>query len=247
MLSAFALTSPQFSQTQLLRVGNATGFGDFLYGPFSADITVGKVTINGNEYFQRKLEWAYQLSEYIVSFERIVGDSAYFILSASGTDSLVFNFNWPVGKVFYSNIVGNTVYEKKIDHITSGAILMPQDTLYHIIFYSIDLVTGDTTYGYGAYMGTIHSKKLGKTDEGIFISIQGAKIDGVRYGDIIHYPEEIVLSEDAVLVAAFWHDQTVREIIRCRGNDEIIVLNYCAIVVVQVHECVTPGAWSCAF
>ena len=75
---------------------------------------------------------------------------------------------------------------------------MPQDTLYHIIFYSIDLATGDTTYGFGAYMGTIHSKKLGRTDYGIFISLQGAKIDGVRYGDIMPYPEEIVFSEDSL-------------------------------------------------
>lgn len=194
------LISPQYSQTQLLKVGNATGFGDYLYCPFSADITVDKVTINGKEYLKRKLGWFDPLADCTISYERIEGDSAYYVLSSSNTDSLAFNFNWQVGKVFNSYTVGNTVYEKKISNISIGSILIPQDTLYSIIFYSIDLATGDTTYGYGVYFGTTHSKKLGKTDEGIFINLQGAKIDGVRYGDIMPYPEEIVFSEDSIYI-----------------------------------------------
>ena len=198
LLFVLVLASPQYSQTQLLKVGNATGFGAYPYGSVSADITFEKATINGNEYFKRKLGWTDPLSDYTISYERIIGDSAYYALSTSGTDSLAFNFNWPVGKVFYSYTVGNTVYEKKISNISIGSILIPQDTLYSIIFYSINLATGDTTYGYGVYFGTTHSKKLGKTDEGIFISLQGAKIDGVRYGDIMPYPEEVIFSEDSL-------------------------------------------------
>ena len=201
--SFLILVSPNCAQTQLLKIGNATGFGDYLYGPFSADITVDKVLINGDEYFKRKLGWNDPLGDYTVSYERIIGDSAYYVLSTSGTDSLAFNFNWPVGKVFLSHTVGNTVYEKKIGNISIGSILIPQDTLFSIIFYSIDLATGDTTYGYGVYFGTIHSKKLGKTDEGIFINLQGAKIDGVRYGDIIPYPEEIYFTVDSIYIPTF--------------------------------------------
>ena len=201
LLCVLAFISPQFSQTQLLRVGNAAGFGDYLYGPFSADITFGKVTINGKEYLKRKLGWTDPISEYRISYERIEGDSAYYVLSSTNTDSLAFNFNWPVGTVTFSNNGGNnTIYEGRIDSIDFSSFLIPQDTLYHIIFYSIDLATGDTTYGIGAYMGTIHSKKLGRFDYGIFIHIQGAKIDGVRYGDIMPYPEEIVLSEDSIYI-----------------------------------------------
>ena len=211
LLCVLAFTSPQFSQTQLLRVGNAAGFGDYLYGPFSADITFGKVTINGKEYLKRKLGWTDPISEYRISYERIEGDSAYYVLSSTNTDSLAFNFNWPVGTVTFSNNGGNnTIYEGRIDTIDFSSFIMPQDTLYHIIFYSIDLATGDTTYGIGAYMGTIHSKKLGRFDYGIFIHIQGAKIDGVRYGDIIPYPEEIVLSEDSIYIQSIGDTGSVK-------------------------------------
>ena len=200
LLCVLAFTSPQYSQTQLLRVGNATAFGEWPFGLISADITVDKVTINGKEYLKRKLGWVDPLAECTISYERIEGDSAYYVLSSTGTDSLAFNFNWPVGTVTLSQNTGVTLYERRIDSIEFSSFIMPQDTLYHIIFYSIDLATGDTTYGIGAYMGTIHSKKLGRTDYGIFISLQGAKIDGVRYGNIMQYPEEIDFSEDSIYI-----------------------------------------------
>jgi len=201
LLCVLAFTSPQFSQTQLLRVGNATAFGEWPYGLISADITVDKVTINGKQYLKRKLEWAGPSSDYRVSYERIEGDSAYYVLSSTGTDSLAFNFNWPVGTVTFSHNVGNTtIYEGKIDSIEFSSILIPQDTLYHIILYSINVATGDTDICFGAYCHTIHSKKLGRTDYGIFTSLAGAKIDGVRYGDIMWYPEEIVFSEDSIYI-----------------------------------------------
>ena len=49
------LVSPQYSQTQLLRVGNATGFGEYLPGSQFADITSTEVTINGRKYLKRKV------------------------------------------------------------------------------------------------------------------------------------------------------------------------------------------------
>ena len=195
------LVSPQYSQTQLLRVGNATGFGEYLPGSQFADITSTEVTINGRKYLKRKLMWSNTWADCIISYERIEGDSAYYVLSSTNTDSLAFNFNWPVGTVTYSNNVGNiTIYEKRIDSIEFSSILIPQDTLYHILLYSIDVATGDTTYCWGSYCHTIHSKKLGRTDYGIFISLQGTKIDGVRYGDIMSYPEEIIFSEDSLYI-----------------------------------------------
>jgi len=196
------LVSSQYSQTQLLKVGNATGFGEYLPGSQFADITSTEVTINGKQYLKRKLVWSNPLADCIISYERIEGDSAYYVLSSTNTDSLAFNFNWPVGTVTFSHNVGNTtIFEGKIDSIEISSILIPQDdTLYHILLYSIDVATGDTTYCWGSYCHTIHSKKLGRTDYGIFISLQGAKIDGVRYGDIITYPEEVVYSEDSLYI-----------------------------------------------
>ena len=57
LLCILVLTSPQFSQTQLLKVGNAAGFGEGWSQSF-LNITVDKVTINGKEYLKRKLEWS---------------------------------------------------------------------------------------------------------------------------------------------------------------------------------------------
>lgn len=202
------LVSPEYSQTQLLRVGNATGFGDYLYGPFSADITVDEVTINGMQYFKRKLEWSHPLSEYRVSYERIEGDSAYYVFSSTNTDSLVFNFNWPVGTIANSFISGGDIWEYRIDSVKISTMLIPQDTLYYIGLYWIDITTGDTTFGNPPYK--IYSKKLGRTDYGIFMNLQGAKIDGVRYGDIIPFPEEIVFSEDSIYIPAIGDTGTVK-------------------------------------
>ena len=202
------LVSPEYSQTQLLRVGNATGFGDYLYGPFSADITVDEVTINGMQYFKRKLEWSHPLSEYRVSYERIEGDSAYYVFSSTNTDSLVFNFNWPVGTIANSFISGGDIWEYRIDSVKISTMLIPQDTLYYIGLYWIDITTGDTTFGNPPYK--IYSKKLGRTDYGIFINLQGAKIDGVRYGDIIPFPEEIVFSEDSIYIPAIGDTGSVK-------------------------------------
>ena len=200
LLFILVLASPQFSQTQLLRVGNAIGFGEGWSQSF-LDITVDKVTINGKEYLKRKLGWFDPLAEYTISYERIEGDSAYYVLSSYEYRLASIQFQLAGWKSNLSNNVGNTtIYEKKIDSIEYSSTLIPQDTLYHIILYSINVATGDTNNCWGAYCHTIHSKKLGKTDYGIFCYLQGAKIDGVRYGDIMRYPEEIVFSEDSIYI-----------------------------------------------
>jgi hypothetical protein len=46
----------------------------------------------------------------------------------------------------------------------------------------------------------MYSKKLGLMHSGLGASLQGAKIDGVRYGSIGIFPEEIVFSEDSIYI-----------------------------------------------
>jgi len=47
------LTSPQYSQTQILKVGNAIQYS-FESNSEWIILTIKKVTINGKEYFERK-------------------------------------------------------------------------------------------------------------------------------------------------------------------------------------------------
>jgi hypothetical protein len=192
------LISPQYGQTQLLKVGNAVEFGDI----FSAylEVTVSDVTINGKKYLKRKLgyqPWNGQGSFYNYSYERIEGDSIHYILSSTNTDSLSFNFNWPVGTVSYSSSTSNEIFEKRIDSIYVDSYLIPQDTIYLINWYRINLTTGDTI-SYGDPFYDKYSRKLGPMHSGLGAQLQGAKVDGVRYGDIMPYPEEIVFSEDSL-------------------------------------------------
>jgi hypothetical protein len=198
LLGILVLTSPQYSQTQLLRIGNAAGFGEG-WSQSYLDITVGKVTINGLQYFKRKLGWSHPLSEYRVSYERIGGDSAYYVLSSTNTDSLAFNFNWPIGAVTYSYNTGSVLYERRIGSIYVGFDLLPQDTIYIINWYMINLSTGDTM-SYGDPFYDKYSRKLGLMYSGLGGQLQGAKIDGVRYGYIIPYPEEIFFTEDSIYI-----------------------------------------------
>jgi hypothetical protein len=186
----------QLSQTQLLRVGNAAGFGEG-WSQSYLDITVDEVTINGKNYFKRKLRWFDPLADCIISYERIEGDSAYYVLSSIDTDSLAFNFNWPIGTVTYTSNSDNEIFEKRIDNIYISSSLIPQDTIYIINWYRINLTTGDTM-SYGDPFYDKYSKKLGLRSSGLGGQLQGAKIDGVRYGDIMPYPEEIVFSEDSL-------------------------------------------------
>ena len=93
-----------YPQTQLLRVGNAVQYSD--EGNFEwIIVTTKSVTIDGKEYFERKSysPW-YTQSVLIKSWERIEGDSTYFILNTNSQDSLIFNFNWQIGKKYFTSI-----------------------------------------------------------------------------------------------------------------------------------------------
>ncbi len=198
LLFVMVLTSPQFSQTQLLKVGNAAGFGEG-WSQSYLDITVDEVTINGKNYFKRKLRWFNPLADCIISYERIEGDSVYYVLSSTNTDILAFNFNWPIGAVTYSYNTGTVIYERRIGSIYVQSDLIPQDTIYIINWYMINISTGDTM-SYGDPFYDKYSRKLGLMYSGLGGQLQGAKIDGVRYGDIMQYPEEIDFSEDSIYI-----------------------------------------------
>jgi hypothetical protein len=191
------LSSFQYSQTQLLKVGNAVEFGNQFSQ--SLDVTVEKVTINGKEYFKRKVDYLpwNSMNAYVLSYDRMDGDSVHYVLSSANNDSLVFNFNWKVGAVVYSYTSDTEIFEKRIDNIYLSSSLIPQDTIYIINWYRINLTTGDTM-SYGDPFYDIYSKKLGLMSSGLGGQLQGAKIDGVRYGNIMPYPEEIVFSEDSL-------------------------------------------------
>ena len=200
LLFILVLASPQFSQTQLLKVGNAVEFGDL----FSAalEVTVDQVTINGKVYLKRKLSyqpWNGQNYFFGYSYDRIEGDSVHYKLTSNNADSLSFNFNWPVGTVTTSFISVTEIFEKRIDNIYISSSLIPQDTIYIINWYTINLTTGDTM-SYGDPFYDMYSKKLGLMHSGLGASLQGAKIDGVRYGSIGIFPEEIVFSEDSIYI-----------------------------------------------
>lgn len=94
LLCVLAFTSPQYSQTQLLKVGNAVEFGDLL--STSLEVTVDQVTINDKVYLKRKLgyqPWNGQNYFSGYSYDRIEGDSVHYKLSSTNADSLSFNFN----------------------------------------------------------------------------------------------------------------------------------------------------------
>jgi hypothetical protein len=208
LLFVMVLTSPQFSQTQLLKVGNAAGFGEG-WSQSYLDITVDEVTINGKNYFKRKLRWFNPLADCIISYERIEGDSVYYVLSSTNTDILAFNFNWPIGAVTYSYNTGTVIYERRIGSIYVQSDLIPQDTIYIINWYMINISTGDTM-SYGDPFYDKYSRKLGLMYSGLGGQLQGAKIDGVRYGDIMQYPEEIDFSEDSIYIPALGDTGSVK-------------------------------------
>ena len=194
--SFLILVPPNCAQTQLLKVGNSAGFGEG-WSQSYLDITVDEVTINGKNYFKRKLRWFDPLADFLISYERIEGDSVYYVLSSTNTDSLAFNFNWSIGTVTYSYNTGTSIYERRIGSIYVQSDLIPQDTIYIINWYMINISTGDTM-SYGDPFYDKYSRKLGLMYSGLGGQLQGAKIDGVRYGDIMPYPEEIIFSDDSL-------------------------------------------------
>ncbi len=200
-LSALLFSTQSFPQSQLLKVGSAEQFSNETI-EYWLVLTTGIVNINGKEYFIRQINspWSDQVSYSNIFYERIEGDSLYYVLNSGNEDSLVFNFNWGAGKIILRDTSGNNIIEERIDSISNGTIYVPQDTIYYISNYSIDISTGDTSYWIPPYYE--YTKKLGRIGQGIFVFMSGAKIDGVRYGYVLPYPEEITFSADSIYVQA---------------------------------------------
>ncbi|MBE0539672.1 MAG: T9SS type A sorting domain-containing protein [Ignavibacterium sp.] len=193
------LSSAQYSQTQLLRIGNAVQYS---YEGNSEWIilTTKKVTFNGKEYFERKYyqPW-FNLNASTNSYERIEGDSAYYVFNQNNQDSLLFNFNWQIGKKFFTTSDGNILNGQRIDSIVIKDTFLSNDTVYVLRNFSFNTSTGDTNYNVIPEYNHL-SKKCGKLNEGMWIYLTGVKIDGVRYGSLYPYPEEIVFSEDSIYI-----------------------------------------------
>lgn len=195
------ITNLSFSQSQLLKVSSVAQFSNET-NSYWLVITTQTVNINNKTYFERTLNvpWLNQSFVPIISYERIEGDSLYYVLNSANEDSLVFNFNWKTGKIISSDTLGTDIEERRIDSIKTGTIYVPQDTIYYITYYSINTLTGDTSYTIPPYIE--YTKKLGQIEEGIYIFLSGVKIDGVRYGYVLPYPEEITFSPDSIYVQA---------------------------------------------
>lgn len=186
------------AQTQLLKEGNASCYfmeppGDFL------NITLGRIDFNGVEYYKRKITYFpwYNPSSGGIRYERIKGDSCYYIRNLNtGSDTLIFNFNWSVGTVIKSDTVSNTIFEERIDSIVVEDLFLPQDTVFYIIKYDFNPITGDTNFYIPAF--TRYSRKCGQIDFGILGYMIGVKVDGTRHGTVYPYPEEIYFSADSI-------------------------------------------------
>ncbi|HCY76553.1 MAG TPA: hypothetical protein DHV28_11585 [Ignavibacteriales bacterium] len=193
------LSSAQYSQTQLLRIGNAVQYS---YEGNSEWIilTTKKVTFNGKEYFERKYyqPW-FNLNASTNLYERIEGDSTYYVFDQNNQDSLLFNFNWQIGKKFFTTSEGNIIDGQRIDSIVIKDTFLSNDTVYVLRNFSFNTSTGDTNYNVIPEYNHL-SKKCGKLNEGMWIYLTGVKIDGVRYGSLYPYPEEIVFSEDSIYI-----------------------------------------------
>ena len=86
LLCVLAFTSPQYSQTQLLKVGNAAQFVDDTDYPRIKCIIKNK-NINENQYCVVKNNYApwSKWNTPFISHERIDGDSIHYILSSTNS------------------------------------------------------------------------------------------------------------------------------------------------------------------
>lgn len=200
VFSLFLLTSySSLPQTQILRVGNAVQYWHDTSPP-EIRLTIGTETINGKEYFIRKFAYyPYVLPHYYqITRERIEGDSLYFVLSSQNTDSLIFNFNWLPGTVVKKDTQLNVVIHERIDSIKIETTFMPDDTVYYLGIVGIDLISGDTLQ----VLPSINKiyKKFGSFYWGMWAIMEGVKIDGIRYGTVFPFPEEVSFSLDSIFV-----------------------------------------------
>jgi Secretion system C-terminal sorting domain len=193
------LASPQYSQTQLLIVGNAVQYS---YESNSEWIilTTKKVTFNGNEYFKRKYyqPWLYPNAS-TGSYERIEGDTAYYVLATNNQDSLLFNFNWQIGKKFFTTSDSNILNGQRIDSIKIANTFLIDDTVYVLKNFTYNTTSGDTNFNVLPEYNYL-SKKIGRLNEGMWTYTAGVKVNGIWYGEVDPFPEEVVFSEDSIFV-----------------------------------------------
>ena len=199
LLCVLAFTSPQYSQTQLLKVGNAAQYS---YESNSEWIilTTKEININGKDYFERKnyQPWL-NPNSFANSYERIEADSTHYVLTLNNQDSLLFNFNWQIGKKFFTTSEGSIFDGQRIDSIKITNTFLNDDTVYVLKNFTYNTTTGDTNFNVLPEYNSL-SKKIGRLNEGMWIYSTGVKINGVRYGNLYPYPEEIIFSEDSIYI-----------------------------------------------
>ena len=130
-----------YPQTQLLRIGNAAQYSYESNYEWIV-LTTKSIEINGKEYFERKSysPW-YTQSVWITTWERIEGDSTYFILNTNGQDSLIFNFNWQIGKKYFTSTDGNIFGGQRIDSIIIANTFLIDDTVYSLSAKNVAIST----------------------------------------------------------------------------------------------------------
>jgi hypothetical protein len=190
-----------FPQTQLMKVGNAVQYW-YDTSPGELRLTIGSEHINGKEYFKRKISYYPWLNTdyYQLSFERIKGDSLYFILGSDNSDSLIFNYNWKPGTIIQIDSAGNSIYFERIDSVKIETTFLPNDTVYYVGLFGVNSTTGDTLPRLPQLKRVY--KKFGVFDMGVWGYMEGVKIDGVRYGAVYPFPEEVRFSGDSIFVPA---------------------------------------------
>ena len=183
----------QFSQTQLLKEGNAVQYSNEGNDEWIV-LTINKVEINGKGYFERKgQQFGIPQNSINHSFERIEGDSIYYALTLSNSDSLIFNYNWKVGHQFMIDSLSG----QRIDSIKITDTFLKDDTLYFLRNFYINPTTGDTNFNVIPQFNH-YSKKIGKLDSGLWYYTTGVKVNGVRYGEVYPFPEEVEFSTDSL-------------------------------------------------
>ncbi len=110
---------------------------------------------------------------------------------------MIFNFNWSIGKKFFTNTNGNILSGQRIDSIKIADTFLNNDTVYILKNFTYNITTGDTDFNIIPEYNHL-SKKIGRLDEGLWNYVTGIKVNGTRYGEVYPYPEEIVFSEDSL-------------------------------------------------
>jgi len=210
-----------YPQTQLLRIGNAAQYSYESNYEWIV-LTTKSIEINGKEYFERKSysPW-YTQSVWITTWERIEGDSTYFILNTNGQDSLIFNFNWQIGKKYFTSTDGNIFGGQRIDSIIIANTFLIDDTVYVLKIFTYNTTTGDTNFNVLPEYNHL-SKKIGKLNGGMWSYATGVKVNGTRYGEVYPFPEEVVFSVDSL------YSEFIGDTVNClisNNSDYTVVLD----------------------